>query len=138
MTKNNISYKQYNSDEETREAYNWAYNNPEQYAVAKTVTDDIVQYKRFVSDINDLKADKKADGKTVSGSRKKKVIEYVNSLDLSIPQKAILIRKEYSNFDDYNLQIIDYVDNLDIEYEEKISILESLDMKINSEGYVSW
>lgn len=138
LQENNISYQEYTSSDESKEAYNWAYNNPEQYKYAKTITEDMVLYKRFISDINDLEADKKADGKSVSGSRKKKVIAYVNSLDLSIPQKAMMIRKEYSSFDDYNKQIVEYVGSLDIAYEEKISILESLDMKVNSEGYVSW
>lgn len=135
---NNISYEEYNATKESKEAYDWAYQNPEQYAVAKTVTNDIVEYKQFISDISELESDRKANGTAVSGSRKKKVIAYVNSLNLSIPQKAILIRREYSSFNDYNRQIVQYVGSLDIDYEEKISILEELDMKVNSAGYVSW
>ena len=83
-------------------------------------------------------ADKKSNGDSVSGSRRKKVISYVNSLDLSIPQKAMLIRTEYSTFTEYNNEIVDYVVGLDVDYEEKVKILEGLDMTIDEDGYVYW
>ena len=83
-------------------------------------------------------ADKDEKGKSVSGSRKKKIVNYINSLDLSIPQKAILIRQEYSNFNDYNNQIVEYVSELNISYEEKVNIIEQLDMTVGSDGRVYW
>lgn len=128
------NYRDFDSYEE----FDFAFKNPEEYKVAKTITDDFAEYKRFINDINDIEADKKANGTTVSGSRKKKIVSYVNSLDLTIPQKAILIRQVYSSFNDYNRQIIEYINSLDIEYEEKMSILKSLNMKVSSSGYVSW
>jgi len=86
----------------------------------------------------EIEADVNKKGKTISGSKKKKVISYINSLDLTIPQKAIMIRKEYSSFDDYNVEIIQYVSNLNIVQSEKIAILEDLDMKVDSNGIVRW
>ena len=84
-------------------------------------------------------ADKDENGKSISGSRKEKVISYINSLDLSIPEKAILIKATNTfKFNDYNLAIIEYVDGLDISYSDKVSILEELDMKVDSEGNVKW
>ena len=141
---NNILKREYDVDVSnyddygSYEAFDYSYRYPEQYAIARTVTDDIVEYKKFISDINDIKADKTVDGKTISGSRQKKIVSYVNSLDLTIPQKAILIKQVYSSFNDYNRQIIEYINSLDIEYEEKMSILKSLNMKVKSSGYVSW
>ena len=83
-------------------------------------------------------ADKDDEGKTIKDSRKDKVISYVNSLNLSIPQKAMLIRKEYSTFNDNNEDIISYVDSLNISYEEKVKMLIDLDMKVNLDGSISW
>jgi hypothetical protein len=84
-------------------------------------------------------ADKDRSGKTISGSRKKKVISYVNSLDLSIPEKAILIKSTNTfKFNEYNKQIVEYVGGLDISYDEKVSLLEELDMKVYADGTVKW
>ena len=83
-------------------------------------------------------ADKDSDGDSISGSRRNKIIDYVNSLDLTIPQKAMLIRTEYSTFTEYNNEIVDYVIGLNVDYEEKVKILESLDMTIDEDGYVYW
>lgn len=137
LQKNNISYSQYATSDESKEAYNWAFNNPENYSVSKAVTDDLVTYREYKTEISDISADKDSDGKSISGSRKEKIISYVNSLDLSIPQKAILIRQEYSTFDEYNNEIVEYVGGLDIEYEEKVTILEKLDMTVKN-GRVYW
>lgn len=84
-------------------------------------------------------ADKNKDGDSISGSRKRKVIQYVNELDLSIPEKAILIKATNTfKFNEYNNQIIKYVDGLDISYEEKVFILEELDMVVDSNGNITW
>lgn len=138
LTQNDIPYKDYIASDESKEAYNWAYNNPEKYAVSKAIADDVVTYKQYTSEMNDISADKNNEGKSISGSRKNKVISYVNSLDLSIPQKAMLIRQEYSTFNEYNNDIVEYVSSLNIAYEEKVSILEELDMKVLDDGIVRW
>ena len=65
-------------------------------------------------------------GKTISGSRKKKVIQYVNSLNLSIPQKAILIKMEYSSYDNYNNQIVNYINGLNKTINDKKVLLKSI------------
>ncbi len=135
---NGISYSKFSSSDETKEIYNYAYNNPEKFDLGVAATNDFEDYYYYKQDINDLKADKKSDGKTISGSRKKKVINYVNSLDLSIPQKAMIIRTEYSSFDEYNYDIVDYVGSLNITYEKKVKILEELDMKVYEDGTVEW
>ena len=51
-------------------------------------------------------------GKTITNSKKNKYIQYVNSLKLSVPQKAILIKMQYNSYDSYNSQITNYVKNL--------------------------
>lgn len=63
-------------------------------------------------------------GKTISGSKKNKVINYVNSLALSIPQKALLIKMKYKSFDDYDYDIANYVNSLGITFMDKARILK--------------
>ena len=54
----------------------------------------------------EFKADYNSKGNAISGSRKNKVINYVNGLNLSIPQKAILIKSTNTfKFNDYNYDI---------------------------------
>ncbi len=65
-------------------------------------------------------------GQTISGSRKNKVIQYVNSLNLSIPQKAILIKMEYNSYDNYNNQIVNYINNLDKTANDKKVLLKTI------------
>lgn len=88
---------------------------------------------------NDFKADYNSNGKAISGSRKNKVINYINEYDLSIPEKAILIKSTNTfKFNDYNEEIVDYVSNLDIGYEDKVYILQELDMTLEDDGTVRW
>ena len=65
-------------------------------------------------------------GKTISNSRKKKVIQYVNSLNLNIPQKAILIKMEYNSYDNYNNQIVNYINGLNKTANDKKVLLRSI------------
>ena len=106
------------------------------YKVAKAAGIDIDSWLSYKK--QEFVADKDSSGKSINGSRKDKIVSYINSLNLSIPQKAILIRQEYPSFDDYNNQIVQYVVGLDLAYEDKVSIIEELDMKVDEEGYVHW
>ena len=90
-------------------------------------------------DLQTFTADRDENGKTISGSKKEKVINYVNSLNLSIPQKAILIKTNNSfKFNDYNNEIVDYINNLNLTYYEKKELLEELDMKVLDDGTIIW
>lgn len=133
-----ISYDEYAASDESKELYNYAYKYPETYEVGKAITGDFATYKEHADYIWDLKADKDEEGKSISGTKKAKVISYVNNLDLSIPQKAMLIRKTYSSFDEYNNEIVDYVSSLDADYDTKKMILEDLDMTVEEDGTVTW
>ncbi len=84
-------------------------------------------------------ADYNKKGNPISGSRKNKVINYVNEYDLSIAQKAILIKSTNTfKFNDYNYDIVEYVGGLDIGYEEKVKLLKDLDFKVYDDGTVEW
>lgn len=134
-----VSYKDYKSSEEAKEAYDWAYNNPDKCALAKAAAGDIVTYRNYAAALNDLKADKDSDGKTISGSRKIKVAEYINSLDADYGAKLILYKSEYKSDDQYNYEIIEYLNSRqDISYQEMVEILNTLGFVVDSQGYVRW
>jgi hypothetical protein len=136
---NGISFADYNNaDEDGKAAYTWAYNNPEKYKTSKVVTDDVVEYRSYTSDLYDIKADKDANGKSISGSAKEKKVEYINNLDLDYGQKIILFKMQYESDDTYNADIIDYINNLDnLTYEDRIAIFTELGFTVKGE-YVYW
>ena len=123
----------------TKEAYSWAAQNPEKYTLSRAVTDNLVQYRRYTQTINGIEADKDADGKVISGSRKDKVVEYINKLDLDYGARIILYRMTYTSDDTYNYEIVEYLNSRkDISYQEMVTILEELDMEVDKDGNVTW
>ena len=124
------------TDEQKAFVYGKNYSNDETLDMVLNTGMSFNEYLNYAS--QEFVADKNSEGKSISGSRKTKVISYINSLNLNIPQKAMLIRKEYSTFNDYNEDIIRYVDGLDLTYDKKKSILESVDMKVSADGTISW
>ena len=136
---NGIAYKTYNASEESREAYNWAYQNPEKYQVSLAVTEDTVAYKGYTKDLSAIKADKDSKGNAVSGSRKKKVVQYLNGLDATYGAKIILYKMEYPSDDTYNGKIIEYVNGIEgFSYEQKATVLKELGFTVSKDGKVSW
>jgi hypothetical protein len=140
LKENNMSYKDYtNADEDTKDAYTWAYNNPEKFTVSKAVADDVVTYRSYTKDLYEIKADKDENGKSISGSRKEKVLDYINGLDADYGAKLILFKSEYNSDDTYNYEIIDYLNSReDITYDEMNTILTELGFKVDSKGNISW
>lgn len=137
---NNISYEEYQSfDDDTKEAWSWAYQNPEKFALSKAVSSDLVVYKQYTKALNNIKADKDKDGDSISGSRKKKVIEYINELDADYGEKIILFKSVYNADDTYNYEIVDYLNSReDLSYEDVETILKELGFKVDSKGNISW
>lgn len=134
-----VSYKDYKSSDEAKEAYDWAFNNPEKYSLAKAAAGDVVTYRSYASALNELKADKDSNGKTISGSRKAKVAEYINGLSVDYGEKIILFKSEYPSDDTYNYEIIDYLNNReDITYSEMETILKELGFTVDAAGNVRW
>lgn len=121
-----------------KEEYDYAYENPAKYTLATTIA-DYETYKGYTSDLYDLKADKDEDGKSISGSRKEKVIEYVNNLDIDYGQRLLLFKSEYNADDTYNQDIIDYLNEReDVSYEQMKTILIELGFEVDSQGNVYW
>lgn len=121
-----------------REEYDFAYEKPEQYLVSKTVG-GYEDYKRYTSDLWNIKADKDENGKSIAYSRKNKVLEYINGMDADYGTKLILFKNEYNADDTYNLEIIEYLNSRDdISYSDMETILKYLGFKVDSDGNISW
>ena len=135
-----LSYKTYKDlDEDGKRAYSWAYENPDKFTVSKAVANDVVTYRQYSSELYDIKADKDENGKSISGSRKEKVIEYVNNLDIDYGAKLILFKSEYNADDTYNYEIIDYLNGReDISYDEMETILKELGFTVHQDGTIEW
>ena len=86
-----------------------------------------------------FQSDKDRQGKTISGSKKKKVFEYINSTNLDFEKKVILAKMYYPSYNEYNHDIINYLNNdNNISYEEEEEILKTLGFKVDSNGNVRW
>ena len=134
-----VSVAQYNNlPQKKKDAYDWAFENPEKHAVSKLVTDNLVEYREYATKLNEIKADKTASGQTVSGSAKTKKLKYINGLDLDYGAKLILFKSEYPSDDTYNREIVEYVNDQSYTFEEKAAILRELGFTVTSNGTVTW
>ena len=119
------------------EEFDYAQKNPEKYAFAKSVG-GYSAYKTYSEELYDIKADKDESGKSITGSRKEKVIDYINGLDATYEEKIVLFKSEYPADDTYNEEIINYLNNrADLTYEELVAIYTELGFTVK-DGYVYW
>ena len=112
---------------------------PELETVSKNVFDG-KWFASYAAEVSQIKGDDlNGDGKSDSGTKKKKVFDYIAGLDVSDVEKMILFKMSYPSEDKYNDDIVDYLnDRGDIDYGEMKSILEALGAKVDSEGYITW
>lgn len=115
------NYDNYGSYEE----FNYAMKNPVEYKQINMIT-DYSNYQKIQKELSKIKSDIDKNGNAISGSRKKKVISYINSLNLSIAQKAMLIKQEYPSFTKYDKQIFNYINGQDLTFIEKARTMKSL------------
>jgi hypothetical protein len=119
-----------------KEEYDYAYENPEKYTVAKAVG-GYKTFRNLSSKLSKIKADKDSSGKSISGSRKNKVIDYISGLDLDYGEKIILFKSEYNADDTYNYEIIDYLNSRrDLSYKDIETILKELGFTVDSNGNI--
>jgi hypothetical protein len=136
LEENGVTYEAYSTaDEDTKDAYNWAFQNPEKFAVSKAIADDVVEYKSYTKGLGEIGADKDENGKSINGSRKEKVFAYIESLPLDYGQKCILFKSQYKADDSMNMDIIEYLDSReDIDYEAMVTILKELDFTVEGDN----
>lgn len=99
----------------------------------------IQDYWAYREGLSAIEADKDENGKTINGSKKEKVVKYIENLGISDDAKHILLKYEYPSDDTYNFEIIDYLNSrTDISYTEIKAILEELGFKVDTKGNITW
>ena len=112
------------SDKELAALYGSYYSSEETLEDMMTLKIPIKEYIKL--DSQEFTTDYDSNGKAITNSKKNKIINYVNSLNLSIPQKAILIKSQYSSYDSYNKQIVSYVNSQNLSKFDKATLLKSI------------
>ena len=111
-------------DEKIAYLYSKYYSSEETLEDMMTLKIPIKEYIKL--DSQEFTTDYGSNGKAITNSKKNKIINYVNSLNLSIPQKAILIKSQYSSYDSYDRQIVNYVNSQNLSKFDKATILKSI------------
>jgi hypothetical protein len=124
------------TDEEKAYLYDRYYGSTDKLNV---ITETNIPFDTYLElEYQDFKADKNYKGQTISGSKKKKVMNFIESSGLDYNQKTILHKIYYPADDKYNYDIVDYVFNNVETYETRINILEALGFTIDENGVVHW
>ena len=87
------------------------------------------EFMKFAENIGNIKSEKDINGKTISGSKKKAVANYINSLNLSSGEKAILFAKAGYPDKSYKQAIYNYINGLNLSAARKKEIWDSLGYK---------
>ena len=87
------------------------------------------EFMKFAENIGNIKSEKDINGKTISGSKKKAVANYINSLNLSSGEKAILFAKAGYPDKSYKQAIYNYINGLNLSATRKKEIWDSLGYK---------
>ena len=82
--------------------------------------------------------DKYTNGKTVPNSKKRKVFNYINSMNIPFEQKIILAKLKYNSYDNYNYEIIQYLNKSNLDYDTEMLLLKKMGFKVTADGKVSW
>jgi hypothetical protein len=94
-------------------------------------------YTRYKSALNNIKADKNAKGNAIKGSKEKKVINYVDSLNVNPYARAVLIKYAVPSYDDKNGYIIEYINSRsDFTYQDKVDTLTELGFTVSANGSI--
>lgn len=92
-------------------------------------------YWEYSTDLSDIKSDEDEYGDTISGSRKKKVLEYIGGLDIDLGAKLILYKNEYNGDDNYNEYIVSYLNSKDnLTYSDRLDILKQIGFEVSADG----
>ena len=103
---------------------------------------DYATYYDFYFGIKNITSDKKADGSTVAGSKKAKVINYVMAQNLSTAQKLVLIMAQGYTITDGDVKgltakqakttVAKYITSLNLTREEKTERGEKLGFTVKN------
>ena len=77
--------------------------------------------------LSSFRNDKDANGNAIDGTRKAKIIDWINSQDMPYEAKIILYKSQYTGDHTYDAEIIEYLQsNPNITYDQMVAILKGL------------
>lgn len=95
----------------------------------------ITQYLNYKA--QEFVSDKDEDGESISGTKKKKVYNYLNNISsskLSDINKKIICKIE--GISNYDKDIVNYINKQNISKEDKTDLLKNIGFKVDKEGYI--
>ena len=120
------------------EEFDYSVKNPGKYAVSK-VTGGYESYKVYSKALSNIEGNTDNFGKTISGSRKINVANYISGLDADYYTKIILFKSEYNSDHRYDYEIVTHLNSRnDLTYEEKVNILTELGFTVGADGNIGW
>ena len=115
----------YTNKEKTKIYETYIGSSDEKYQIMKNTDINITEYLKYKS--QNFAADKEDDGtlqgKSISGSKKEKVLNYIQNMNITYTQKLMLFGMEYTLSDSEQKYIANYVSSLNISKEEKLNML---------------
>lgn len=131
------------SDKEKKALYSTYIKNEQdtEYEImnyANTDIDEYLKYKQqgFDSDYADNGT---INGKAISGSKQRKVYEYINSAKMTYEQKLLLLGMQYKLTSGERSTLAKYVDTLNITSDEKLEAYKKIKgFTVYKNGKVSW
>ena len=131
------------SDKEKKALYSTYIKNEQdtEYEImnyANTDIDEYLKYKQqgFDSDYADNGT---INGKAISGSKQRKVYEYINSAKMTYEQKLLLLGMQYKLTSGERSTLAKYVDTLNITSDEKLKAYKKIKgFTVYKNGKVSW
>lgn len=112
-----------------------------EYGIMKSSGINIKEYLKYKQQKfeSDKKDDGTVSGKSVSGSKKKKVYAYVNSMKISYNQRLLLLGQQYKLNDDERTKLAKYVNSMKLSKNEKLKIYSKLQgFTVMKDGTVKW
>lgn len=139
----NILVKSSYSKKEKEAIYeNYIGTQDELYSVVmKNTGININEYLNYKAQefTSDKKDDGTVDGKSISGSKKKKVFEYVNNMKITGEQRLLLLGTQYKLTNSERIALAQYVKSLNITNKEKLAIYNKLQgFKVYKDGRVTY
>ena len=82
---------------------------------------------KYYSEIGKIEGTKNSNGRTISGSKKNALFNYINNLDINATQKKILFTKCNSSYGkNYKNEIFNYINSLNVSKQRKEQIWKEL------------
>ena len=87
---------------------------------------DVVNFTQYANELASIRSDKDANGNAVTNSKKRKIIEYLNTLPLNPIQKTYLYGLSGYSLKAYQNDLFNYINGLNISAEEKKKVWSEL------------